>query len=94
MRRRAGGKPGDHRDDEPGGFSLVAILVLLTLRRHRTAIERFGGAEAAAAPSATANWTCEGELMHSQKMQALGTLATGIAHDSNNLLSGCACRTS
>jgi len=23
-----------------GGFSLVAILVLLTLRRHRTAIER------------------------------------------------------
>ena len=25
--------------------------------------------------------------MHSQKMQALGTLAAGIAHDFNNLLS-------
>ena len=31
--------------------------------------------------------TAQAELMHGQKMRALGTLAAGIAHDFNNLLS-------
>ncbi|HEV2694810.1 MAG TPA: ATP-binding protein [Verrucomicrobiae bacterium] len=70
-----------------GGFALVAILVLLTLRRHRTAIERFVVAEASAAQRNRELDLAKVELMHSQKMQALGTLATGIAHDFNNLLS-------
>ena len=63
------------------------MLALLTLRRHRRAIERFVIAEAKAARRNRELDRAKVELMHSHKMQALGTLATGIAHDFNNLLS-------
>ena len=70
-----------------GGFTLITVLALLTLRRHRRAIERFVIAEAKAARRNRELDRAKVELMHSHKMQALGTLATGIAHDFNNLLS-------
>ena len=70
-----------------GGFTLITVLALFTLRRHRTAIERFVIAEAKAARRNRELDQVKVELMHSHKMQALGTLATGIAHDFNNLLS-------
>jgi signal transduction histidine kinase len=69
------------------GFGVVTVLSLLTLQRHRTAIERFLTAEKRAAERNRELELAKVELMHSHKMQALGTLAAGIAHDFNNLLS-------
>ena len=65
----------------------AALLSLFALQRHRAAIQRFFAAEVRAAERHRALEAARLELAHSQKMQALGTLAAGIAHDFNNLLS-------
>jgi signal transduction histidine kinase len=69
------------------GFVLVALLSVFAIKRHRTTIGRFFAAEAKAAEHNRALEGARMELMQSQKMKALGTLAAGIAHDFNNLLS-------
>ncbi len=69
------------------GFAAAAVLALLTLRRHRTVIDRFLVAETQAAQRRRELEAAKTELLHGQKMRALGTLAAGIAHDFNNLLS-------
>jgi signal transduction histidine kinase len=63
------------------------LFGLTTLRRHREAISGYLAAETKVAGRNRELEVAKVELMHSQKMQALGTLATGIAHDFNNLLS-------
>jgi signal transduction histidine kinase len=69
------------------GCVLAAIFAVLTLRQQRASLSRFVTAEANAAQQSRELEMARLELMHSQKMQALGTLSAGIAHDFNNLLS-------
>ena len=69
------------------GCVLAGVFAVLTLRQHRASIRRFLAAEADAAERSRQLELARIELMHSQKMQALGTLSAGIAHDFNNLLS-------
>jgi signal transduction histidine kinase len=69
------------------GCVLAALFAVVTLRQQRASIRRFLKAEANAAQHSRELEMARVELMHSQKMQALGTLSAGIAHDFNNLLS-------
>jgi signal transduction histidine kinase len=69
------------------GVLLAGVFAVLILRQHRASIARFIRAEAETSQSNRELDFAKVELLHSQKMQALGTLATGIAHDFNNLLS-------
>lgn len=65
--------------------TLVAgVFVFVVQRRLLRSYER---AEALAQEQRRRLDSAQSELMHGQKMRALGTLAAGIAHDFNNLLS-------
>jgi signal transduction histidine kinase len=66
---------------------LAGVFAFVILRQHRASIARFISAEARTAQRNQELELTKLELVHSQKMQALGTLAAGIAHDFNNLLS-------
>lgn len=69
------------------GLGLVTAFAMVTLRRHRAVIDQYLAADLLARQRSRDLESARVELMHSQKMKALGTLAAGIAHDFNNLLS-------
>lgn len=69
------------------GVGLALLLAVMTIGYHRRWLGMYDQVEDLAAQRQRDLVRTQGELMQSQKMQALGTLAAGIAHDFNNLLS-------
>ncbi len=70
-------------------FALLASLFFgaLALNRHRRLQHSYAKVEQLVAERTGQLELANRELLHSQKMNALGTLAAGIAHDFNNILS-------
>ena len=66
-------------------ITLAAGLVVFAVQRRM--LSSYGRVEALAVDQRRRLDSAQAELLHGQKMRALGTLAAGIAHDFNNLLS-------
>jgi len=66
---------------------IVLFFAALALNRHRRLRHSYAEVERLVAERTRELELAHRELAHSQKMNALGTLAAGIAHDFNNILS-------
>lgn len=74
------------------GISVVGILIIFVLgiiavNRHLSLVKSYAAVEKIVEKRTSELQEANRALLHSQKMQALGSLAAGIAHDFNNILS-------
>ena len=69
------------------GVALILFFAGLAVNRHRRLIRSYAEVGKMVAVRTRELERVNQELLHSQKMTALGTLAAGIAHDFNNILS-------
>jgi signal transduction histidine kinase/ligand-binding sensor domain-containing protein len=69
------------------GLATALFFAALSFNRHRKLLRSYAEVELKVGERTRELEVANRELLHSQKMNALGTLAAGIAHDFNNILS-------
>ena len=69
------------------GLVTALFFAALAVSRHRQLLRSYAVVEKKIAERTRELEIANRELLHSHKMNALGTLAAGIAHDFNNILS-------
>ena len=69
------------------GLAVALFFAALAFNRHRRLLRSYAEVEQIVAQRTQELEVANHQLLHGQKMNALGTLAAGIAHDFNNILS-------